>query len=677
MENLDRPLQELKGIGEKRLQALNKAGLFSYADLAMRYPTEYRQYDHKTILSQALPGSRICCEAVVGKVRFGYYGGMSIVSTVLTDGTGRLEAVWYNQPYIRSRLTEGEKLAFYGLVAAKDRRIRLINPSIMKCEEAVGLEAVYRPLAGFPQKTYRECAWEAVEWVAENREEPPLPGEIAARYSLMPYYDAMRAAHRPESLEEITQSRRTLSFYELLMYQLALMSRKKVRGKARPLTASDQDLENFRRLFPFPFTGAQERAMEEIRSDLAKDVPMARLLQGDVGSGKTAVAFYALYLCLMSGCQGALMAPTEILARQHFESALPIFSALGYRVCCLTGSLKASEKKAMQSEIAQGKVDLIIGTHALVMEKVSYRKLGLVVCDEQHRFGVNQRLALEKKAMESLAQEEGTAEAHTLVMSATPIPRTLALILYCDLDLSVLDEMPPGRRKVNTYLVGDEKREDMYAFCRKQIDDGNQIYVVCPLVSDSEEIPVKSVQSVYKQMCEKMAPHSVAMLHGQMSGEKKQDIIHAFANGDIKVLVATTVIEVGINVPQVTVMIIEDADRFGLSQLHQLRGRVGRSSLQSYCFLMAQSDERLRTMCRTNDGFQIAEKDLELRGPGELIGTRQSGALDPRIAFLTNQIELLTQTNALARELIQNQETGIIRYAGRQYEKQLEETAMN
>ncbi|MBQ3225975.1 MAG: ATP-dependent DNA helicase RecG, partial [Clostridia bacterium] len=477
----------------------------------------------------------------------------------------------------------------------------------------------------------------------------PLPEYIRKQYDLTDIYDAYKQIHFPESATALEQARRRFVFEEFFFLQTALF---RLKGRREKLNGEPieihPELKNFVGSLPFALTNAQKRVLTEILTDMKKDTPMNRLVQGDVGSGKTAVAACAMFSCAKSGMQAAFMVPTEILAAQHFESIAPLFSAFGIKTELITGSMSAGARRKAQERIASGESSVCIGTHALFSEQMEFQHLNLVITDEQHRFGVNQRKQLGDK---------GT-NPHTLVMTATPIPRTLALAVYGDLDVSAIDELPPGRQIIDTYPVGEDMRKRIYAFIRKEVNAGHQAYIVCPLVEDSEVLDLKSVTNYAEELKNDVFPDlSVAFLHGKMKAAEKDEIMRQFAEKGIDILVATSVIEVGVNVPNATVMVVENAERFGLSQLHQLRGRVGRGKDKSYCILFNQSQqdyakERMEVMRRTNDGFIIAEKDLELRGPGEFFGTRQHGLPPLKIANLYSDTDVLAQTTAAARALL-------------------------
>ncbi len=611
-------LSMLKGIGPTRLENLRAAGICSLRDLLYRLPVRYEDMTAITPCSDCKPGMTVLVQCRVKEApKLNRFRGITRVTASLWDESGKLPAVWYNQPWICQQLTVDEEVLLYGRVGDKNGRRVLQNPQ--KVAEQCILP-VYRAIKGIPAKSYRDMMKRALEEVDDCCSET-LPREVRLQHHLCETNFAIRQAHFPDTMENLKLARRRFAFEQMLMYQAAigLVGNRHQPGFSMPIDAGAADA--FWKSLPFAPTGAQKKALQDIAEDLRKPTAMSRLVQGDVGCGKTAIAFGAIALACGCGYQAAMMAPTEILARQHYESAVAMLEPFGITCGLLTGTLKASEKRKAHEALVTGKWQAVFGTHALISEKVVYHGLGLVITDEQHRFGVQQRSILQDKGNE---QEKAP---HVLVMSATPIPRTLALILYGDLDITVVDELPPGRQPVKTRIVPEEKRSSMYEFLRGEIGKGHQAYVVCPLVEDSETMDnVRSAKATYQDLMDaELKGLRVGLTWGDQRPEEKDQVLHQFAAGELDVLVSTTVIEVGVNVPNATVMVIENAERFGLSQLHQLRGRVGRGSAESWCFLLAGATERLRIMTQTNDGFLVAQKDLELRGPGDLMGTRQSG----------------------------------------------------
>lgn len=639
-------LSDLRGVGKTRLETLRAAGIISLRDLLYFLPIGYKDTTNLTTIAGLTPGETAAViGSIKGKPRLSRFKGLTSVTASLWDETGHIQCIWYNQPWMENNLSGREQVLLYGRVEERKGKRQLLNPSL---EEAPGIFPIYRPLDGLPGKIMRSLMETALTQVEDTCPET-LPNTLRLRYGLCEKNYAVRQAHFPGSREALETARRRLSFEQMLLYQTALGQLRDRKEQGISIPVDQAELELFWNSLPFAPTMAQQRVLREISSDLSAEHPMARLVQGDVGSGKTALAFGALNLIVRHGFQGALMAPTEILARQHLKSAKDTLGPLGITCGILLGGMKAAERREALEAIREGTWQVVIGTHALISEGVEYRNLGLVVTDEQHRFGVRQRTALARKG----SNGAGELQPNVLVMSATPIPRTLALILYGDLDLSVVDELPPGRTPVTTRIVPEEKREAMYGFIKTEVAKGRQAYIVCPLVEESEALTdVKSAQSQYAALVAgPLKGLRVGLTYGKQPPVEKTEVLDAFAAGDLQVLVATTVIEVGVNVPNATVMVIEDAERFGLSQLHQLRGRVGRGSEQSWCFLLADPNERLKTLTATNDGFEIAKKDLQLRGPGEFFGTRQHGApLLPGLS-MDGDVKLLDETQKCLREL--------------------------
>ena len=633
-----RTLEELKGIGKARLETMRAAGIRTLADLLLTLPVRYQDTSTVTPLSQAAPGMEICVSGYPKAApRLSRFHGLTSVTLRLCDETGSLPIVWFNQPWLQTQIGPETALTLYGRVDRdKQGRVRMVSPQIVKER---GILPVYRALSGIPPKTMREMMRQALTQLEDCCPET-LPDILRVKYRLCERNFALRQAHFPETKDNLAIALRRVSFEGMLLYQAAAAALRGERAKGIVIGVPEKAADAYWSSLPFPPTGAQKRVLSEIAADLAAPSAMGRMIQGDVGCGKTALAFGAMALTAQAGYQCALMAPTEILARQHLESARKILEPLGISCGLLLGGMKAKERREALESIASGQWQAVIGTHALISEGVEYKNLGLVVTDEQHRFGVRQRRLLSKKAAEN------EAAPNELVMSATPIPRTLALVLYGDLDLSVVDELPPGRTPVKTRLVPEEKRDGLYDFIRREAAQGRQTYIVCPLVEESEQIDARSAQETYAELCTgPLSDLRLGLTFGEQDAAEKDETIRRFAQGELDVLVSTTVIEVGVNVPNATVMVIENADRFGLSQLHQLRGRVGRGAEESWCFLMAAPNERLKTLCETGDGFRIAQKDLELRGPGDFLGTRQHGdTLIPGMA-LGADVQMLEETS--------------------------------
>ncbi len=635
-------LSAMRGIGPTRLEALRAVGIASLRDLLYCLPVRYEDRTQATPCSLVQPGEALVEGIITEKPKFSAFGGLTRVTAAVTDASGKLPVVWYNARWMMEQAPVGRPVMLFGRVSEKNGRRVLQNPAIVTEKTIL---PVYRAVKGIPAKTFRELVRKALEQVDDCCPET-LPKSLRMRHGLCERNFALRQSHFPDDFESLKLARRRMAFEQMLMYQaaLGLMRSRDDRGVQLDIPAGAEDA--YWQSLPFPPTAAQRRVLGEIAEDLRGERAMSRLVQGDVGCGKTAIAFGAIALVCGSGRQAVMMAPTEILARQHYENARQTLEPLGITCALMTGSMRAAEKKAAHAAAADGTARAIFGTHALISEGVAYADLGLVITDEQHRFGVRQRSALRDRG------EKGGAVPHVLVMSATPIPRTLALILYGDLDISVVDELPPGRTPVRTRLVPQEKRHGLYGFVREEIAKGRQAYVVCPLVEDSEEMDsVRSARATWEDLCgHDLQGLRVGLTWGAQKAEEKNQTLAAFTAGEMDVLVSTTVIEVGVNVPNATVMVVENAERFGLSQLHQLRGRVGRGQYESWCFLLAEGGEKLRILTKTNDGFLVAQKDLELRGPGDLMGTRQSGEAIQGF-LLDGDVQLLEEASKCMKEL--------------------------
>ena len=625
-----RSLSEIRGFGPKRLEALAARGVCDARDLVERLPVGYRDTTHPLSPAQMTDGTQACFEGfVIGKPTLQRARGMQWVSATVGDELGKIRCMWFNQSWMRDRLFDTQHVVLYGRAVRKKNGLFVINPTL---EEAGSIEPVYAQVPGVGQKPLRD----AVRLLLDEYDLPdPLPASFRARHGLMDRREALREAHFPTDLDALARAKDALALEELLLYQFAVAGANGERRQAEPMDIDPAWIDAFYASLPFSPTNAQRRVIDEVAQDLRGSRAMARMVQGDVGCGKTLIAFCALVLCARCGMQGALMAPTEILAGQHVQSAVQMLAPLGVTCGLLTGRMTAAERRRALETIESGEWQVVIGTHALISEGVRFRRLGLVITDEQHRFGVRQRTMLEGKG----------ASPHVMVMSATPIPRSLSLVLYGDLDLSTVDELPPGRTPVRTRIVPEEKREGLYSFIRAQAAQGRQAYVVCPLVGEDDvpDAEQRSAAQELQELTRALAPLRVGMVHGRMKKAEKEDTLALFYAGELDVLVATTVIEVGVNVPNATVMVIEGADRFGLAQLHQLRGRVGRGAQESWCFLMAEPNERLRTLVSTNDGFVIAQKDLELRGAGEFFGTRQHGVPQMPALMLSGDVRLVAR----------------------------------
>ncbi len=665
-------LSDMRGVGPARKESLRAVGIVSLRDLLYTLPVRYEDRTHVTPCAAAR-GEALVMGVVKDAPKISRFNGLTRVTATLTDDSGKLALAWYNQPWVMQQLPVGTAVMLFGRVSEKNGRRTLVNPQRV---EEPSIQPVYRAVKGIPAKSFRTMMGEALSQVDDACPET-LPNSLRLRHGLCELNFALREAHFPANLDNLKLARRRLSFEQMLMYQAALGLLRHHREDGMPIPLAADAAERFWQHTPFPPTGAQRRVLEEVAADLRRSRAMSRLIQGDVGCGKTALAFGAIHMVCKAGYQCAMMAPTEILARQHYESARAMLEPLGIRCGLLIGSMKAKEKRAAHAACAEGAWDAVFGTHALISEGVAYHRLGLVVTDEQHRFGVRQRSTLQEKGA------DGEKAPHVLVMSATPIPRTLALILYGDLDVSVVDELPPGRTPVKTRTVPDAKREAMYGFLRQEVAKGRQGYVVCPLVEESEALEdVRSARETYDELMHgPLHGLRVGLTWGDQPAEDKARVLADFAAGELDVLVSTTVIEVGVNVPNASVMIIENAERYGLSQLHQLRGRVGRGTAESWCFLLAEENERLRILTQTSDGFLVAQKDLEPRGPGDLMGTRQSGEmiagflLDGDVRLLeeaSHCMKRLREDPALARE-----RQDVEKMALRHYGEKLAQVALN
>lgn len=643
-------LSNLRGIGKNRLQALHAAGINSLRDLLYAVPVKYRDTSACATIAEAREGERFTFDLLrEGEAKLSRYGQRSRVTCTLTDDSGRMTACWFNQPWMRENLNKITRIRLHGVITVHGGKKQLVNPTV---EKELGICPVYRPIEGLPHKTHEAIVAQALAYVDSLCPET-LPQGVIERHQLCSGADAIRFLHKPASMEEVERGQRRFAFEQMLLYQSAVLRVKDLRRQGIPMPIEDGDTALFWQKMPFQPTSAQRRTLREIAADLAGTTAMVRMVQGDVGCGKTAVAMGAMYLCAQAGYQSALMAPTEILARQHYESLQGFCEKQNLTCGLLLGGMTAKERRNALDCIATGQWQIVIGTHALISEAVQFAKLGLCITDEQHRFGVAQRTALINKGVQH------NCAPHLLVMSATPIPRTLALVMFGDLDISIIDELPPGRKPVTTRVVSEEKREGMYGFLRSELEAGRQAYIVCPLVEESETTDKLKAAKPYaaKLQTTELKNYRVGLTYGAQPAKEKQETLRAFAAGELDVLVATTVIEVGVNVPNASLMIIEDADRYGLAQLHQLRGRVGRGDQQSWCFLMAKANERLRALSRSNDGFEIARTDLELRGPGELLGTRQHGeALLPGGSVAFGSMQLLYEAAECAQELASSPE---------------------
>lgn len=642
----------LKGIGEQRERKLQKLGISTIEDLLTHYPREYK--DRSEILKIAdLPMDEpsTFLAQVKEEGQNSRHGRLVYTRMKVYDETGSVGVLWYNQPYMKNSLKIGEWYLFSGKLQKKYGRKEILSPEVERIGENFAggrIIPVYPASEGISQKMLRNLMEDALSQMSGGmREELPL--WLRKEYKLAERNFAIENIHFPKTEQGFYDARRRLVFEELFVLQTALFQLKNTLEDSGEgiILKKKKALQEAEGLLPFALTGAQKRVLKEMEKDMTSGKIMNRLVQGDVGSGKTAVAMVAAYWAIRNGYQATIMAPTEVLANQHFESFQKVFEPAGIKVVLLTGSLKAKEKRETLEQVKNGDAQMIVGTHAVIQKGVEYHKLGLAITDEQHRFGVRQRSTLADKG----------ENVHTLVMTATPIPRTLALILYGDLDISIIDELPPGRQKIDTSAVDSRYHQRIYTFIQKHVKEGRQAYVICPMIEESEKLEVQSVLNYTEELVKELPECRVACVHGKMKAKEKQEIMDGFAAGNIDVLVSTTVIEVGINVPNATIMLIENAERFGLAQLHQLRGRVGRGSEKSYCILVSDTKtkvakERMKTMTESEDGFVISEKDLKLRGPGEFFGIRQHGLPELKIADLYKDMAILKEAQSAAAELL-------------------------
>ena len=657
MARLSDPITILKGVGPTKAKQFENLNIYTLRDLICHFPRGYEDRTKLVTIDQLEADRPACFKAMVMNTpRTAHIRkGLDMTKVQLADHTARLNVTFFNNRYVTDQLQYGKEYIFYGAINGDFGGYGMTNPTFEALDTAPITTRRVLPVYPLTAGLSNASVLKAVRQALAICDVPPeiIPEEVRRQYGILPAERAYYAIHEPASMEEAELAKRRLVFEEFFVFSAGLSLMRAARAGKKTAPYDSVDMKPFYAALPFTLTGAQQRAIEEIRTDVRRGVPMNRLVQGDVGSGKTMVAAAAAYLAANNGRQAALMAPTEILAEQHYQSLSRLFTPLGLRVALLTGSMKEKEKRQARELIAAGQIDLAVGTHALLTDATVFHDLGMVIADEQHRFGVAQRSKLSAKG----------SDPHVLVMSATPIPRTLALIMYGDLNVSILDELPPGRQTVDTFLVGESYRARINAFIRKQVSDGHQCFVVCPAVEENEELGIKSAEVWAETLQKTVFPDlRVLLLHGQMKGAEKEAVMAAFAAGAGDVLVATTVIEVGVDVPNATLMVIEDADRFGLSQLHQLRGRVGRGSAKSYCILTthnrsAETLQRLKALCKTTDGFRIAEEDLKLRGPGDFFGARQSGLPAFRVADLSYDLQTLKDAQTASAEWIDHSGT--------------------
>lgn len=655
MADLNTDVRYIKGIGEKKALALNKLGVFSLYDLLSFFPRRYEDRSQYKPIAQTFADETVCIRAVVAdtprltRIR----RGMELVKFRAVDESGAVDITYFNQNYVKDHLVRGESYIFYGKIEVKGTRRSMVNPVYEKegaTQSVTGrIIPVYRLSAGLNQRGMIQAMRQSLDSCGD-RIPDILPEEIRQRCQLAQSRYAYEQIHFPDDFNTLELARRRLIFEELFVLACALGKMRGERVREGGISINCANMAQFYRVLPYSPTNAQRRAIEEAAADMCSGRVMNRLVQGDVGSGKTLVAAALIWQCFQSGYMSAFMAPTEILADQHYVNLSEFLSPFGLRVGKLTGAMSAKEKRQVKAALAAGELDLVVGTHALFSADVEYSRLALVVTDEQHRFGVKQRSALISKGI----------KPHVLVMSATPIPRTLALIIYGDLDVSVIDELPPGRQKVDSFAVDESYRARLNGFIRRLTGEGRQVFVVCPMVEENEEsvLNLKSAEEHAKTLTAEFPELKVACIHGKMKAKDKDAVMASFVAGDTNILVATTVIEVGVDVPNAALMIIENAERFGLSQLHQLRGRVGRGRHKSYCILVSDADNeeakaRLKIICSTSDGFKISEEDLRLRGPGDFFGSRQHGLPEMHVADLGADVNVLQKAQQEAAALLE------------------------
>ena len=644
----DTPVRYLKGVGPKTAERFEKLGILTLSDLLCHYPRRYLDFSKPYSIAEAPADTECVVKAEVFAKPGGRIlpGGRRMERITAGDDVSSLEITWFNNPYAAQKLELGQEYYFQGIVTGGMLRRQMVNPQVRTGAQVKSspFEAVYPQTEGLTSSAIAKCVRQLLPH-AELLPDP-LPPEMLKKYRLLSKADAVRAIHCPATEEEAFAARRRLIYEELLVLQLGIGRMKNHGAASTGAPMKKADASPFWESLPFSPTGAQRRAVEEILTDMSGETSMNRLLQGDVGSGKTLVAAAAIWACIRAGYQAALLAPTEILASQHAENLNRLLSPFGMRVALLTGGMKAAARRTTLAAIRDDEADLIVGTHAILSEGVEFARLGLAVVDEQHRFGVRQRGLLAEKA----------ANPHLLVMSATPIPRTLGLLMYGDLDISILDELPPGRKPVKTRCITGKKRVDLYGFLDREIDSGRQVYIVCPAIEDAGGSGLNAVKSYYEDIAKAYLPdRRVGLMHGKLKPKEKAEVMDDFKSGRLDALVSTTVIEVGVDVPNATVMVIENAERYGLSALHQLRGRVGRGAAESWCFLVSDNasesvQKRLKFLCSTSDGFAVAQYDLETRGPGDFFGSRQHGLPTLQIADLMNDTRTLhaAQSEAVA-----------------------------
>ena len=652
MARLTDPVTILKGIGPTKAKQFESLNIHTLSDLICHFPRGYEDRTRLVTISKLEADTPACFRAMVMNTpRTSHIRkGLDLTKVQVADHSGRLNLTFFNNRFAAEQLQYGQEYIFYGAVSGDFIGYNMTNPVFERLDSPPVTTRRVLPIYPLTAGLTNAAMLKAVRQALQICDPPAeiIPEAVRSRYGILSADRAYSAIHEPNDMTEADLAKKRLIFEEFFVFSAGLSLMRAARAEKKAPVWHNLDLRPFLSVLPFRLTGAQQRAVEDILTDLRRGAPMNRLVQGDVGSGKTMIAAAAAYLAANNHKQSALMAPTEILAEQHYASLSKLFGPLGIRVALLTGSMTSKQKRQIREDILSGEVQLVVGTHALLSDSTQFNDLGLVITDEQHRFGVGQRAQLSAK---------GT-DPHLLVMSATPIPRTLALLMYGDLEVSIIDELPPGREPVDTFLVGESYRPRVNAFIRKQVEQGHQCFVVCPAVEEGEDLSMKAATVWAETLQQTVFPDlRIALLHGQMKGAEKEAVMASFARGEADVLVATTVIEVGVDIPNATLMVIEDADRFGLSQLHQLRGRVGRGKAKSYCILTSRNRntdtlQRLKALCKTTDGFKIAEEDLKMRGPGDFFGQRQSGLPTFRVANLSYDLQTLKDAQAASAQWI-------------------------